>query len=148
MKTNITESSIWVLLFSYLCIILLTSCNESVFENNKNLKFSEDPALKKNQVFKIIKGPCGDIRYESRIGQDYESALDSLVKKRMSFLNAETNADGYYIDKDTISVDFKYDNRLFIAHGFRRQKDNQYIFSIADVIDSNGNYFIINWCDD
>ena len=66
----------------------------------------------------------------------------------MSFLNAETGADGYYIDKDTISVDFKYDDRLFISHGFRRLKDNQYIFSIVDVIDSNGNYFIINWCDD
>ncbi len=146
METN--KTNIWILLFSYLCIIVLTSCNESMFENNENLKFSEDPILKKNQIFKITKGPCGDIRYESKIGQDYELALDSLVKHRMSILNAETNGEGYYIDKDTISVDFKYDDRLFIAHGFRRVKDNQYIFSISDVIDSNGNYFIINWCED
>lgn len=137
-----------IFIFFFLCMILFISCNESTLENGGNLIFSEDPVLRETQIFKIIEGPCGSITYKGRIGLNYDLALDSLVKIRMPFIDIELNGEEYYIDKDTIIVDFKYDERLFIAHGFRRIADNQYIFSITDVIDSKGNYFTINWCND
>ncbi|MDR1981211.1 MAG: hypothetical protein LBQ39_06300 [Tannerellaceae bacterium] len=99
------------------------------------------------KTFGIIHGPCGTITYQNRIGNDFSQALDSLIKLDKPFLEGLTS-DEYYVEKETVTVDFNYDDRLFSAIGFRRIKDGVYIFSLSSVLDSKGNHFVINWCED
>ncbi|MDR1793616.1 MAG: hypothetical protein LBR36_09325 [Bacteroidales bacterium] len=54
----------------------------------------------------------------------------------------------YYIEKDTVYVDFKDDDRIFVLIGFRRQDNNQYVFSTSDAIDNLGYHYAIYWCED
>jgi hypothetical protein len=120
---------------------LLVSCNRT----SDDL----DPAFRTNKTFIVLYGGpfCGSITYRDRIGNDLNSAIDSLVKLRILLLEGLT-AEEYYIDKEMITVDFNYDDRKFYSIGFRRKNNDMYIFSISDVIDSNGNCFNILWCDD
>jgi hypothetical protein len=102
--------------------------------------------LIKDKTFNILHGPCGSIIYQDRIGKDFDSALDSLIKKMIPYHGLSQIE--YYIDSEMITVDFNYDDRKFYSIGFRRKANDMYIFAISHVIDSNGNCFNILWCDD
>jgi hypothetical protein len=116
-------------------------------EDSETLDILEETIFKETKTFKIIQGPCGTITYQNRIGTDFNQALDSIIILKKPFLEGLTS-DEYYIDKETVSVDFENDDRTFIAIGFRRIKDDIYIFSVSSVLDSKGNHFVINWCED
>jgi hypothetical protein len=107
---------------------------ETIFENNK--------------IFNI-KGGCETMSYKSiiytnKLGNDFASALDSLIKLKEQA--STINIENCYIETEAIAIDFSYDDRLFYLIGFM-DTIRQFHVSL-DVIDSKGNHFDIIWCDD
>ena len=112
-------------------------------KNPQNEEFN----LTKGQSFEIIHGACGSIVYQEKIGCDFDSALDYVIKFREPFV-AEPWVEEYYVKKEKMTIDFNYDDREFYSIGFIDKLKGLYIFSLMDVIDSEGNYFYIYWCGD
>ena len=104
----------------------------------------EESIFNDNKTFNIIYGACGSIMYDSRFGNDFDSALDSLIKHNELFIGGRE----YYIEKEMMTIDFNYDDRTFYSIGFIDNVQNFHIFALTDVLDSNGNYFVILWCED
>ncbi|MDR2962101.1 MAG: hypothetical protein LBU90_00445 [Bacteroidales bacterium] len=158
------------LLFSVLFVILFVACDAKskrpIIENQPNVievkdnpdlteikensckKIEDDPIFDTNKTFKIIHGACGKIIYKGRIGNDFDLAMDSLIKLQESAILSTTWSKGYYVEKKILTIDFTYDNRTFYSIGFLDKVQNFPIFSLTDVLDSNGNYFVIHWCED
>jgi len=112
----------------------------------------EEDIIKTDKIFKIT-GGCATVTYQSRIGNDFDSALDSLIKKYEPRLNVLTtngyySGEGYDIDKEKIKVDFGYDNREFRLLTFTDKANIYRILFSGDVIDERGNYFTHEACDD
>ena len=87
----------------------------------------------------------------NKIGEDFNSALDSLVAIRESFLNGgcpEPPCYDYYIDVDTMNIEYNSDDRKFIGIIFKNISNDIPIFSMTDVLDTYGYYYTIDWCDD
>ena len=112
-----------------------------------NLK-DDEFKLTKGQSFKVIHGVCGTIVYQEKIGNDFDSALDSIIKLREPIIIAEPWVEEYYVEKKRMTIDFNHDDRDFYSIGFIDKLQNFHIFSLTDVIDSEGNYFRIRWCKD
>jgi hypothetical protein len=101
--------------------------------------------------YTILSGACGTISLDSKIGNDFFSALDSLITLRESSLTGGCPGApcyNYYIDTDTLGIDYDSDNREFIGIIFKDISSDLPIFAMSDVIDTYGNYYTINWCDD
>jgi len=90
--------------------------------------------------YKILSGAAGTISFVDSIGSDFSTALDSLIILRSSFID-----DDYYIEEVDLEVDFYDASREFKAIKFLKPGNNTLIFSMSDVIDSNGNYYYILW---
>ena len=129
-----------ILSMAALLVILFVACDK----NNKEDYFS----LKEGQSFKIIHGACGEIVYKEKIANDFDSALDYLITLREPMIIAETGVEEYYVEKEIMKIDFNYDDREFYSIGFIDKINNFLIFSLTDIIDSEGNYFYIIWCED
>lgn len=88
------------------------------------------------------------INYESRIGVDFDSALDSLISIYEPTILGNYAENGYYIEKERIDVDFCYDNRNFFLLTFI-DAENIYNWLITSVvIDEKGNYLYLEYCND
>jgi hypothetical protein len=121
----------------FITSILLTNCEKSTDQDSVE--------------YKILSGACGTISLVNKIGYDFNSALDSLVTIREPFLMGgcpETPCYNYYIDIDTLGIEYDSDNREFIGVIFRNIANDLSIFTMTDVIDTYGYYYKINWCDD
>jgi len=79
----------------------------------------EKPYNKNIGGFKILSGGCGSL----------------------SFID-----DDFFIEEVEMEVDFYDSNREFKGIKFLRPGNQTLIFSMSDVLDSNGNYFCIIWC--
>lgn len=118
----------------------------------KDAGLQEEMLFSENKSF-LIDGGCAAINYRFRLGVDFDSALDSLIKRYEPILNALTKeghygGEGYTINKEIINVDFKYDSREFILLTFiDKTNAYRYIFT-GDVIDEKGNYYTYMACDD
>ena len=105
----------------------------------------EEMLVSENKSF-LIDGGCAAINYRFRLGVDFDSALDSLIKIYEPILNILTkeghySGEGYIINKENLNVDFKYDNRAFTFLTFiDKTNAYRYIFT-GDVIDDKGNYY-------
>ena len=114
--------------------------------NENDADIQEESIFKENKIFKIIHGEaCGSIMYHARIGNNFNSALDSLIELQKPTILANTWVEEYYIEKEVMTIDFNYDNRMFYSIGFKDKARDFYIFSLHDVIDNNGNHFVILW---
>jgi hypothetical protein len=82
------------LLFSILFAILFVSCDKNL-ENLPNLT-----------EIKIAERPCETLEYVGKIGNDFNSALDSL--RTLKTISSE-------IIKKPLKVLFNYDNRGFLV---------------------------------
>ena len=133
--------------YSFLIFRLLIVFSTLFIACNKNPK-DDEFNLTKGQSFKIIHGACGSIVFLEKIGSDFDSALDSVIKLREPMIIAQPRVEGYYIEKEIMTIDFHYDDRVFYSIGFIDKIKNFHIFSLSDVIDSEGNYFYIYWCED
>ncbi len=118
--------------------LLLVSCED---KGNDNL-MKEETIFNKKKEFRIIDGACGTVHYISRLGNNFDTALETLSKK-----HSDNFFKDYTIHKDTLNVDFEYDKRVFVAIIFKKT-NGKHSMSKSDVLDSNGNYFRINWCKD
>ena len=132
---------------SFCGVTIFTSCSND--DNPETLPdltqiIQEEPFFNDNKTFRV-KG-AATITYICRIGNDFESALDSLIRERELLLTGQPaySGQGYNIDKEKINVDFSYDSREFILLTFI-DKANIYNVLISDVvIDEKGNFFGYN----
>jgi hypothetical protein len=118
-----------VVVFFSLCFLIACNKEETWKSNPDNLH--------------IIHGPCGELVFKGKIGNDFAIALDSLLKSNEWFL-----PQNYCVEKDTITVDFNDDNRLFISIAYKDANCELHIASISDVLDTQGNYYRVRWCED
>jgi hypothetical protein len=121
-------------------------------DENDDVDIQEEPILIEIKTFTIDHG-CATIVYQSRIGKDFNSALDSLIRKYEPILNVlaeegRYSGEGYNIDKEKINVDFSYDNREFKLLIFTDKVNIYRILFSGDVIDGRGNYFTYKACED
>jgi hypothetical protein len=133
---------------SFYGVTIFTSCSND--DNPETLPdltqiIQEEPFFNDNKTFRVNKG-AATITYICRIGNDFESALDSLIRERELLLTGQPaySGQGYNIDKEKINVDFSYDSREFILLTFI---DKAYIYNvlISDVvIDEKGYFFGYN----
>ncbi len=109
-------------------------------------------ACSKDEYHILINGKrskCESIVYQSKIGENLETALDSLVKLNTYLISSRD----YYIKKEDLTVDFRTDNRLFylirfIDANFPYGDSYEADLFPPDVLDSQGNHFRIKYCND
>jgi len=101
--------------------------------------------------YTVDKNPCGCVLFQNKIGNDFDSALDSLKKQYESkFIELEANGyysgKGYFIEKEKINVDFTEDDRTFFYVMFidsviiDGHLTNRHL-NRFDVLDEKGNYY-------
>ena len=125
--------------FYFVSITSLTGNNvqeEQIFNENKTFTCSG-----------------GSIEYQGRIGNDFDSALDSLIRRYEPILNTlategHYSGEGLNIDKAKINVDFSYDNRAFFLLTISDKANIYNCLFTGNVIDERGNYFRVRWPDD
>ena len=83
------------------------------------------------------------LKYGGEIGNDFDSALDSLIKNYAPLLNTlakegHYSGEGYNINKEKIDVDFSYDSREFILLTITDKVNVYQILFSGDVIDEKG----------
>lgn len=117
-----------------------------------NAEIQEDALFNENKTFTIGNGGSY-ILYQSRIGNDFDSALDSLINSYEPLLKTlvtegHYSGEGFNIVKERINVNFSYDNRAFVFLTFIDKANiYQYLFT-GDVIDEKGNFFRLIECED
>lgn len=102
---------------------------------------------------RIKERPCETLEFTGKIGNDFDSALDSLIKKHESILNTlakegHYSGEGCNIDQENINVNFSYDSREFRLLTFTDKANTSRILFSDDVIDEEGNYFKHTACED
>jgi len=120
--------------------------------DEKDEKKEEEHIFDENNTFTITNG-CAKIIYLNRMGNDFDSALDSLLIKYEPLLNTlakegHYSGEGYNINQEKINVDFSYDSREFILLTFTDKANNYQILFSQDVIDGKGNYYRLLECED
>ena len=101
--------------------------------------------LKPGNTFSIKNG-CGTVYYQSNIGTDFASAMDSIKRlyvQTCPWLWADS------IQSHRLNVDFPHDNRLFwtLSAKEKYQPSPLPVFRGIDVVDSKGNYYLFEPCD-
>lgn len=129
------------LIIFILTIVLILSCKN-------NIEVSEP-----NSTKIPIVNMCGTIEYKEKIGNDFDSALDSLIKKYEPAWNilvteGHYSGKGYNIDEKIIDVDYNYDNRKFIFITFTDKANDYNILNANDIIDDKGNHYWYVACED
>ena len=93
--------------------------------------------------------PCDCVRFQREIGNDFDSALDSLEKYyepefKRKFENGFYSGKGYFVEKEKINVNFLEDDREFFHITF---VDSAVIYRWLnmsyDILDEKGNYYIL-----
>ena len=143
---------------SYRCVIYnkrnfteRNICNFYQWNNNNNTIIEEEDIFKTDKNFNVI-GGCKttvykSIFYTNRFGNDFDSALESLIRLREpEIMNHRPNVENYYIEKNMIFIDFEYDDRKFYLIEFIDSIRDYPV--IIDVIDSRGNCYAIIFCED
>lgn len=121
--------------------------------DENNVSIQEEPIFKENKIFAIGKGGSSKIAYQGRIGYDFDSALDSLIRKyepKLTTMAKEGHysGEGFNIAKEKMNIDFSYDSREFFLLTISDKANiYQYLFT-GDVIDEKGNYFKCMWAED
>ena len=138
------------IVFIILFATLFVACDKIGHEDNPITPtqiIQEEPFFSENKTFTI---GGGTIVYQSRIGNDFDSALDSLIREREPLLTGQPSysGQGYNIDKKKINVDFRYDSREFILLTFIDKANIYNWLCTGDVIDERGNYFRVIWGED
>jgi hypothetical protein len=112
-----------------------------------DLDVQEERFFIENKTFTIGNGGAA-ILYQSRIGHDFDSALDSLIKKYEPILirlaqEGHYSGKGYDIDQEKVNVNFSYDSREFRLLTFIDKSNRYNILFTGEVVDEKGNYFML-----
>ena len=137
--------------FTILFATLFVACDSD--DNpviSPNLYIQEESLFNENKTFKCN---GGSMVYQSRIGYDFDSALDSLIRRYEPILKTAAteghySGEGIIIDKKKINVDFSYDNRAFFLLTISDKTNIYQNLFTGDVIDEKGNYFRVWWRED
>jgi hypothetical protein len=140
------------IVFIILFATLFVACDKIGHEDNPITPtqiIQEEPFFNENKTFTVDKGGT-KITYICRIGNDFDSALDSLIREREPLLTGQPSysGQGYNIDKKKINVDFSYDSREFILLTFIDKANIYNWLCTGDVIDEKGNFFRFIWPED
>lgn len=140
------------IVFVILFATLFVACDKIGHEDNPITPtqiIQEEPFFNENKTFTVDKGGT-KITYICRIGNDFDSALDSLIREREPLLTGQPSysGQGYNIDKKKINVDFSYDSREFILLTFIDKANIYNLLCTGDVIDEKGNFFRFIWPED
>lgn len=139
------------IVFTILLAPLFVAC-----DSDDNPIISPNVEMQEEQIFndnKTFTCNGGSIVYQSRIGHDFDSALDSLIRRYEPILNilateGHYSGEGLIIDKQKINVDFSYDNRAFVLLTISDKANIYQVLFTSDVIDEKGNYFRVAWPED
>ena len=139
------------IVFTILFATLFVACDSD--DNpviSPNLDMQEEPIFNENKTFKC---DGGSIAYLSRIGYDFDSALDSLIRRyeptlETAAIEGHYSGEGLNIDKKRINVDFSYDNRAFLLLTITDKANIYQCLFTSDMIDEKGNYYFVNWPED
>lgn len=107
-------------------------------------KKDNDFVLKSGDTFSINKG-CASVIYQSNIGKDSASAVDSirrLYELDYTWLWADS------ILPQRLNVDFPHDNRLFWLLRVKEKYQPLPVLTGFDAVDSKGNHYRYRPCDD
>ena len=139
------------IVFTILFATLFVACDsDDNSVTSPNLDIQEESLFNENKIFKSY---GGSIVYQSRIGYDFDSALDSLIRRYEPILKTlaiegHYSGEGLNIAKGKINVDFSYDNRAFFLLTISDKANIYQVLFTGDVIDEKGNYFRAIWPDD
>jgi hypothetical protein len=104
-----------------------------------------------NTQYEILSGACGTLTFKDKIGNDINSASDSLEILQQELLTGGCPGNpchNYNIEKRIIEVNFNKDRRDFYGFIFKDSTNNLSLFAMSDVLDTEGNYYFISWCSD
>ena len=91
---------------------------------------------------RIFWSDIGYIRYRATIGYDFNSALDSLLKV------AHKPIEPYVVDAEPLNVEYTANDRNFYVIAFKDTSNRIYLQSPGDVLDTKGDWYIIDWGED
>ena len=114
-----------IILFSVSLLIMFAACEKP--EKQKGLYLCD----------------VGYIRYEATIGDDFDSALDSLLKKIVY-----RPAEPYIVVPEPINVVYPTNDRSFYLIAFKDTVDRVYLQSPMDVLDTKGCWYSVIWGED
>jgi len=98
--------------------------------------------------YTVNDNPCICIKFKGSIGDDFDSALDSLARQYKSkLIELETSGyysgKGYFIERERINIDFTDDDRAFFYLGFMDSVITyRCLICNHDVLDDKGNYYV------
>ena len=132
-------------------VIFINGAQVYCYNNNNNTIIEEEDIFKTDKNFKV-NGGCKttvhkSIFYTNRLGNDFDSALESLIRLREpEIMNHRPKVESYNIEKTMMIIDFEYDDRKFYLIEFIDSIRDYPV--IIDVIDSRGNCYAIIFCED
>lgn len=131
--------------FLFLCLFFLNVCGSVMDGQNHN--FEDETIFSSAKNFNVINGYGSSIVYIDRIGIDFYSAKDSLMKKIILPDSGcpENPCQEFYLTLETMSIDFEFDNRIFTVLVFNEPVNMIPINTPCEVLDSRGNHFRIQW---
>ena len=99
--------------------------------------------------YSVDQNPCGCVLFQSKIGNDFDSALDSLkILNESILIELETtgfySGKGYFIEKERAMVDFSNDDRIFFYISFIDSVITYRHLIWGDILDEKGNYYVYN----
>ena len=137
----------------------MTACNSNddseefkIPQEEQQGKEQEEQIFNENKTFTLDHSGA-TIVYQSRIGYDFDSALDSLIRRyepilKTAAIEGHYSGEGFNIDKQKINVNFSYDSRAFVLLTFIDKANiYNYLFT-GDVIDEKGNLYRLIECED
>ena len=97
--------------------------------------------------YSVDKNPCGCVIFQAKIGNDFDSALDSLKILNTSILielgtTGFYSGKGYFIEKEKVNVDFTNDDRDFFYVRFVDSVITYRYLIENDILDEKGNYYV------
>ena len=125
---------------------VISSCGKDDEQQQQNeIITGNDPEDEQKEI-RILGKFNERLEFVGKIGDNFDSALDSLQRKYEPWFcglvaEGHYSGEGYIISKEKMNVDFSYDDRDFILLTFI-DKSNQYNYLITgDVLDGRGNYY-------
>ena len=114
---------------------------------NHDSDWQEELVFIDNKSFSIA-GGAASVLYRGRIGDNFDSALDSLTRRyepqlKMLANEGHYSGEGYAIGKEKLQVDFSYDSRAFWLLTFTDKANIYNLIFVGDVIDDKGNHYVL-----
>lgn len=96
--------------------------------------------------YQIIDGACGEVIFEKNIGSDSLSAVETIRQSKVEFFGHSN----FMIESTQLRVEDENgtvpEEKFFALHIL--DEDSLHLYSVSEVITSEGDLFNLNWCPD